>query len=260
MCIRDSASRGARYFASKHISRKTPEEKSSDAMVFGQVFEDIVQGREFNADGKLVVKPAGMEFRSTKDKAWRDEHLAAGRVIISEADLDKAVLMRESLSDNTTALRMIGACRQQATLRTAYDGVPGLQSRPDWFSEEGCVDSGFEPFSLDLKTCATLDMLAGGRAVLARGYNAQAALIQAIYPSRQYLLAVEKRQPYRAQVIRIPPPWVEHGWRWCELQIDRLRRHYASGEWPRVDREMIDLPDLPAWADREMFEDAEEAA
>ena len=37
---------------------------------------------------QIVVKPEGMQFRSAADKAWRDEHLKAGRIILNEKGKD----------------------------------------------------------------------------------------------------------------------------------------------------------------------------
>jgi hypothetical protein len=240
---------GAHGFYAKHVARTSPPEPDKEALIFGQVFEDIAQGRGFDST-RYVVKDR--DFRSAADKKWRDDHLAAGRSIITQSDLDSIMAMRSALEENATAIEMVRACVQQATLRMDFAGTPGLQSRPDYLSVEGCLATAYEPFTLDLKSARSLSEITSGRGVISYRYDAQAAIARecwGVWGSRHYLLVCEKSLPFRCQVVEMPTAWLDQGWRWTERQLTRLAKHYESGLWPRVEKELVTLPPPPPWAD-----------
>lgn len=263
--LRDFASRGARFYHAKHVSRTSAEEPDSDALVFGRVLEDLVQGRGFDG-AEYVVKPEGMTFATKEGKAWRAAQQAAGKSIVSADDMQRMSSMREALADNETALDMIRACKAQPTLTAEYAGTPGIQARPDWLSADGCLASGYAPFSLDLKSTRSLAKLANGRGVIEYGYHCQAGLVRRLLEangvrgSRCFLMACEKAIPFRCQVIEVTPEWLDAGWRWCERQLSKLAKHYQANEWPRVSQELVQLPPPPAWIDEDVNVEEESAA
>jgi hypothetical protein len=263
--LRDYSSKGARYFASRHVTRTTPPSESTEAQVMGQLFEDIVQGRSFDRDA-YAVKPDDMTFATKIGKAWKAEQLAAGKRIVTGDDLADMEEMRVALEENDAAVQLIRGCHKQVTLTVDCAGTPeGLAARPDWVSFDGCALSGFSAYSLDLKTTIALRKLTNGRGVLEWGYHSQAALVRHLMRAHgrtdtvHFLLACEKKRPYRCQVIAIPPAWLDLGWQWCERQLSKLTKHYASGSWPRVDSEIVELPPPPTWA-AEDVQDEDEAA
>jgi hypothetical protein len=233
------------------VSRTSQRTPPSEALVFGQAFEDLVYGLPIH--DRYAVKPEGMSFATKDGKAWKADAEASGKPIISRDDYDAMVAMRDSLRENGTAMRMIEMCCKQTTFRCDYPGTPGLQSRPDWDSTEGCLDSGYQPFTLDLKSTISLAKLTSGRGVHEHGYHAQAAIAaetiarHGLARPASFLLAVEKSAPYRSQVIEVTDEWIQLGWGWCERQLERLAGHYASGDWPRTDREVVRLPPVQAW-------------
>lgn len=258
--LRTFSTRGPRFYHAKYVSRSTPDEPDSEALVFGQVLEDLVQGRGLDRE-QYAVKPDGLSFATKEGKAWRAAQQAAGKSIVGSDDMQRMDSMRESLGDNETALEMIRVCKAQATLRCDYAGTPGLQARPDWLSDVGCLTSGYAPFSLDLKSTRSLAKLANGRGVLEFGYHCQAAIVRRLLEAngmrgvRFYLLACEKALPFRCQVIEMPQEWLDAGWRWCERQLSKLARHYETNNWPRVEQELIQLPPPPAWIDESQDEE-----
>lgn len=260
--IQDFARKGPRFYAAMHVTRKATRPPPSEALAFGLAFEDLVYGLPIHE--RYNIKPAGMSFAKVDGKAWKIAAEANGNPIISSDDYDAMVVMRDSLRENEAAMRMIAACHSQTTFTCDHRGTPGLQSRPDWDSETGCVDTGFEPFTLDLKSTISLSKLASGRGVAEFSYHAQAAIAAHCIERnthvrpRSYLLAVEKVAPYRSQVLEVTPDWITVGWDWCERQLDKLAGHYASGEWPRVEREMIALPPVPAWVASAGMDDNED--
>jgi hypothetical protein len=252
--IKDFAERGAHYYARRHVARTSQPSEDSEALTFGALFEDIIQGRGFDKTA-YVVKPEGMTFKTKEGKAWRKEALDAGKRIVTGDELADMEAMREALEENETAIALIRDCQKQVTLQAPYAGVPGLISRPDWMSVDGCPLSGFAPYSVDLKSTMTLAKLASGRGVIDYRYDAQAAIVRRLMrqllgtsDTQHFLLACEKRSPFRCQVIAFTPDWLDVGWQWCERHLTRLATHYERGSWPRVDSEMIALPPPPPWA------------
>ncbi len=262
--LKDFASKGPRYYAARHVTNKYPKAPDTEALVFGRCFEDLVYGLPIT--DSFIMKPEGMSFATKEGKAWRAEAEATGKAIVAADDFEAMQMMRESLLENETAMAMIRACEKQTTFRCEYEGTPGLQSRPDWDSASGCLESGYAPFTLDLKSTQTLQKITSGRGIVEYLYHAQAAICQ--YTARKnqrdvrcYLLAVEKVMPYRAQVVEVTPDWLAVGWQWCERQLEKLAKHYATNEWPRVTQEMVELPPVPEWATRvDSANDDEEGA
>lgn len=265
--LRDLASKGPRYYASRHVSRTTPPPEDTEAQVFGQLFEDIVQGRAFDRDVYAVKPTDGPEsnFSTKEGRAWKKAALARGQRIVTQDELDDMDEMQVALRENETAIELIRGCLKQVTLTVAYPGTPGLRARPDWLSATGCAVNVFRPYSLDLKTTGNLHKLVSGRGIVEFGYHSQAAIVrhtmleEGFGDTSHYLLACEKARPYRCQVIEIPHEWLDLGWQRCKRQLARLAKHYESGSWPRVDHEMVALPPPPAWA-ANVVGDEDEAA
>lgn len=250
----DFATKGPRWFAARHVTRTSTERRDASHFTIGNILEDAVQGRAFDRSA-YWVKPEGHKFNSDARKAERDALLAAGKQIVTADELADIEMMRESIVSNETAIELIRACEQQVTLRMPWGATPGVQSRPDWASRDGCAVSGFEPFSLDLKSAQDLDAMLRGSAVLDMKYHAQGALVRKAMRSalsenvtRHYLLVAEKSAPYRTVVVTMPKPWLDAGMHWCEVQRAKLEPYYLRNEWPRTEAELVELPALPQWA------------
>jgi hypothetical protein len=263
--LKDFSSRGPRFFAAKHVTGKAKSDPDTDAKVFGQIFEDAVNGVPVDMS-RYVLKPEGMEFRSKENKKWRDDHLAAGCFIVEPDDLERMHSMQESLRGNETALDLLRGAKAQGTLRMSYPGVPGLQSRPDWINLIGPLTSGYTQATIDLKTCISINGMSSGRDVQKWSYHVQAAIVRELVRAvtgndvRCYLLAVEKSLPFRCQVVEVTPEWLDAGWRWCERQLGKLAGHFERNEWPRVERELVALPPPPPWIENDNVSEDEESA
>lgn len=261
--LSDFAARGPRYFASRHVTGNSRAFDSTDSQVIGQAFEDLVSLKQEEFDAKYVIKPDGMNFSTKAGKEWREANSA--RTIIADDDYEGLQAMREALWENDAAMSLIRASKMQVTIRADYEGTPGIQSRPDFLCLDGGLVTGFQAATVDLKTTLTLGKLTSGRSITEYRYHCQAALgLETLQrngiEARSYLIACEKVQPYRCQVVEITPEWLDAGWRWCERQLSKLVDHYRTGEWPRVEREVIALPPAPSWvtnaADRDDDADA----
>lgn len=238
----DFADRGPRYYAMRYLRGSLPPREQTDAMRFGQLFEDCLSGVSTDWS-KYAIKPEGMSFATKEGKAWRLAN--EGKDIISQGELDDLKYMTESVSESELALSMTKRAKAQVSLRDDGACTFGLQSRPDWVSLE-------ENWSLDLKTTQSLGMLTSGKAVRDFRYHCQAALVRRLmgqlgFTPEHYLLGVERIAPYRCQVIRFPQEWIDAGTRWCDAQIAGIESCIEAGEWPRVESQMVDLPPPPSW-------------
>jgi PDDEXK-like domain of unknown function (DUF3799) len=265
--LRDFAAYGSCYYAARYVTGNLPDEHVTDARVYGQAFEDLLcTPKQFGL--KYAVKPEGMSFAKTDGKTWKANAEAAGLTILAADDYAAMQAMIEGIYENETATQLVQAARQQVTITCDHDGIPGLQARPDFFGDQGCAITGFLPYTLDLKTTATLQKLSSGRDIAEYGYHQQAAIGReclrrnGVDDTLHYLLASEKRAPYRALVIRLDESWLNAGWHWSAEQIALLASHYASGNWPRNDEELITLS-APMWlpgADNTFTEEHDEQA
>jgi hypothetical protein len=137
---------------------------------------------------------------------------------------------------------MLNQADSQASYRVACDGLPGLQSRPDWsLPENGFVGRAH----VDLKT--TLDLDTFGQSITRYGYHTQAAMVALTTQCDEYyLLVAEKAFPHRAQLQKLSHAFIEIGKLWVQDQIGQLRDHYANNEWPRVRDSQITI-EPPQW-------------
>jgi hypothetical protein len=63
---------------------------------------------------------------------------------------------------------------------------------------------------------------------------------------RYFLLGAEKAFPYRWQAFEMPAAFINNGQAWCEEQLSRLGEHYATGEWPLVVDQLVEVS-IPTW-------------
>jgi len=261
--LSDFAAKGPRFYATRYVQRTAQRDESSDAQVIGQALEDRIQvPAEYKA--RYVVRPDGMDGRTKEGKVWAADVKARGLVVLSADDANMIEEMVTAIFENEAAAELVRNAKPQPTITMDYAGLPGVASRPDWFSESGCALTGFRPYVLDLKSTLTLTKLTSGRGIAEYGYHQQFGLCTYALAKNGfvdvpvYLLAAEKCRPHRAQVVQLDETWLSAGWDWCARQLSKLAKHYQANEWPRVDAEMV-VSKAPAWlANRVEFD--EEAA
>jgi len=250
--LRDYAKRGPRYFWMKHREGSVPSE-AKKAFDEGQAFEHFLfEPGLFEAE--VAVKPEGFDGRTKAGKEWNRAN--ENKLTIDHDAMRSFEWMRGAVESHGTAKAMIDACEQQVTFRGQLPGLTfETQARPDLVSFEGCKETDFEPFTLDLKTTLTLDKLTSGRGVIEFGYHTQVGMFDLHIrntedrtegPLRHYLLAVEKQMPHRAMVIQLSPTFVAKGRFWCQEQLVSLGEHIDSDHWPLTIEDEIVL-EPPEW-------------
>lgn len=257
--LRTLANRGPRGYYVMHEQHAHSDEDTR-AFLTGRAFEDALQ-RPAEYTARYVLKPEGMSFATKPGKEWRAEQIAKGLAIVESEDARAIESLLGTLESCPIAQALMRAADVQVTIHgddwgAREWGVPGLQARPDWLCVEGCAESDWRPYALDLKTTSTLGQLASGRSVMRYGYHRQAAMVRLALEHdgmdlsgfRYLLLGAEKAFPFRWRVIELPAVMIEAGEQWCTEYLSQLGDHYRTGEWPLVPSE-ITVADVPAWLD-----------
>jgi hypothetical protein len=152
------------------------------------------------SDGPVNEKTGKAYGKLTK--AYADWLAEQTRPIVSTEDHALLLKMREAVHAHPVAKDLLASGIAEGTVRTTWDGEP-VQARFDWFDPERGV-------LLDLKTCSDVDRF--GFDIRDFGYVYQmafygSALRRALYagPLHVYLVAVEKKEPYRVSVCEFFP-------------------------------------------------------
>ena len=140
------------------------------------------------------------------------------------------------------AMELIEGAFEQPTMYADFDGLPGLQARPDWGRHQAA--------SPDLKTTGNLDKFS--RSVVDFGYHLQAGIVRMCVQGHRAclrlttsLIVVERDWPYRCQVMRPSDEYVELGVAEATKHLNRMADCFASGEWQFCDAERLLEP--PQW-------------
>lgn len=272
------------------VTTGTANELDQECAALARILRDAWLGPDYYAN-HYAAKPEGMSFANKEGKAWKAEQGAKTILSSDEADsiarliellpgqpqVHREVLdaddmltvqtLVETLDQCPIAKGLIAAAEPQLSIMhdriEAYPELPGMQARPDWLCLNGCAESGWRPFTLDLKSTLTLPELSSGRSILKYGYHSQAANVETLLKldgvdvadMRHFLLGAEKTFPHRWRVIELPRRLVSVGDAWCKRQLSELNGYYARGEWPLVPCELVEA-DVPRWLDDAESEEA----
>jgi len=193
----------------------------------------ILEGRECFEKDYLVGGPinpsTGEEYgRGTKAwTAWRAEQTCIDVLTQSKADLYDQ--MAAAVKGHAVAASLLAGGMAEGVVRTDYCGMPA-QARCDWVTEDGKL--------VDLKTCADIQGFEADTRRL--GYAYQLAFYQALlsvvcgnlsFPS-VFLMAVEKKEPFRCGVWRMSEEVLAVARRENEAAIKKLKHCQKTDTWP----------------------------
>ncbi len=190
----------------------------------------ILEGRETYerayAFGGPINEKTGAPFGS-RTKAFQEWAMAQGKPVLDD---DQAALvedMNTAVRAHEEAVALLAEGVAEGVVRAEYCGI-ACQARLDWLNpERGLVD---------LKTCDNLDWLQ----MDARSYeyahqmsfyrSIVAAVTHAVLPV--FLIAVEKREPFRVGVWRMGEEVLGIAQKDNEQAIGRLIHCRATDTWP----------------------------
>ena len=189
------------------------------------------------ADGPIndkTGKPYGSETQKFKD--WIAEQT---KQVIRTADHNQMQKMREAVHTHPVASDLLASGFAEGTVRVTWDGIP-VQARFDWFDPDrgNLVDlktcNDIDRFRFDIRDFGYCYQLAFYRKALAlAGYDA---------PVKCWLVAVEKKEPFRVAVIHVSESTIGDlneghmgGESWRDdnnAMIAELKKCGESGVWP----------------------------
>ena len=250
------AARDGRYLSSHMLGdfRRAPrlyrrkmtgeiEPADTAALTLGRAVHTLVlEGRakfddEFMVSDGPVNPKTGEPFGKTT-KSYREWADAQKRPVVSGADFSFISKLQQVVWCHPVAGLLLESGVSEKTLRTAYCGEM-CQIRMDWFRE----DYEGRPVICDLKTCDTVDYFE--QDAWKFGYPHQMAFYREVFacaceaalttPGVRpdcYLIAVEKREPFRVAVYKLTDALLEQCAHQNEAAVAELMKCQREGEWP----------------------------
>jgi hypothetical protein len=248
--IRESAdvyhAQGARFLSSHQLAefRRNPllfrkkelglvKDEDRPAYLIGRAAHTLIlEGRETYesqyAFGGPVNPKTGEPFGS-RTKAFQEWAETQGKPVLSDEQVALIETMNAAVSVHPHAASLLADGMPEVVIRGEYSGV-ACQARLDWLSTTRGI--------VDLKTCDNLDWLQMD--ARSYGYAHQTSFYQAILAAVSgavlpvHLIAVEKREPFRAGVWRMSEEVLGIAQKENEEAIERLkhcreRDHYPTG-------------------------------
>lgn len=213
------------------------QKTSTPAQIFGTVVHAMILEPHKSHASLFSVKE--LNWTTKEGKAEKERLEAIGLPIISTADLDKALRMRDSVWANAHAANLLMGCKtEQRQVWTGYDAQVPCKAGIDAIGPGGIVD---------LKTTIDASPEAFTRAIRSYGYYMQAAhYIDAITHTTGVIapftfIAVEKQPPYAVACYTLDQAALNAGW----SAMNRIAKIYsdcmASNVWPGYEGKSIEL-------------------
>jgi hypothetical protein len=213
-------------------------------------------------DAQIAVKPDGMTFQSKENKALKAQWEAEGRTIISHADHQQIIAIREAFFGKPAAADAFNDAEGKEVTVYWTCPVTGVirKCRPDWFTAEWTYDLKVSvEATKDLRTLTYmaqkngwLNQGAGCRAGLnANGYD--------IHGARLVVVAPKPPQGLRVWLLELSAEDCDH----LELENQNTCEGIALAEsrnfWPSTPEQFvrIELPMSATWEEREYETDDE---
>ena len=222
----------AHYKAAMEMSR-TP----TPAQIFGTVVHSMVLEPHKTHSDLFSVKELNWTTKEGKEEKAKLEKI--GLPIISVADLDKALRMRDSVWASKHAAELLTGCvTEQQTTWTGYDAKVPCKGGIDAIGSAGIVD---------LKTTIDASPEAFARAIRSYGYYMQAAhYIDGVAETTGGIapftfIAVEKQPPYAVACYTLSNDSLAAGW----SAMNRIAKIYSDciskNEWPGYEGKSVEL-------------------
>jgi hypothetical protein len=219
------------------------EPTESAALTMGRAVHSLIlEGRsvfekEFMVSDGPVNPKTGEPF-GRLTKAYREWAAAQDKCVVTGQEFSLMAKLQQSVWTHPVAMPLLDEGIAEQTVRTHYCGEP-CQIRMDWFRSE------YEgrPVICDLKTCENIDWFESD--ARRYGYPHQAAFYRSVLLEAWrdferhdigevdcYLIAIEKREPYRCGVWKLTDAILEASARENERAIAELQECRSLNRWP----------------------------
>lgn len=208
--------------------RDNPTE-ATDAMRLGSLTHAAILEPDTVAD--LAVVSPFPAFTTKGAKAWRDEHRAAGRLVVTSDQYDRALAVRDAVRSHPAAANYLR--RGEAERSIVWTDEPtGLtcKGRMDWWA---C------PSIVDIKTTRSIDERRLRSQMESLGVFSQLAMYRmgalalgmAVDP-RCVIIAVETEPPHDVGVFLLDPGGLREVADEVRALLDQLADCIERDEWP----------------------------
>lgn len=214
------------------------------AMLFGRLVHCAVLEPDL-LEQQFAVIPDSINRRTKAGKeefaAWESEH--QHHTIVTAADIDKAMKMRDAVSRNKAACALLGkGDPEQTVVWIDPDTGEKCKARADWLRDSLIVD---------VKTTQDARPDAFARSIANYRYDVQIAHYGDGFERERFVfIAVEKEPPYAVAVYAADDIIRARGKRARRHNMETYAQCRANNHWPGYD-EVIQPIQLPAWAREE---------
>lgn len=178
---------------------------------------------------KTYEVSAGVDLRTTKGKAWKQEVEEAGKLVISEDDNDRIHKMRDSIMHILDGFSYPAEPSFELSVFSDMHGVP-CKARLDVFEKE---IKGL----WDFKSCFDASPKEARNSILKWGYNIQAAFYLDIARAEGLggefvnFIFVEKEPPYAAAVYTLSDNQMEWGRKKYKEGLSIIKHCMDTDDW-----------------------------
>ena len=208
------------------------EETDSPAYLVGRAAHvRILEGRDaYEAAFALggPINPKTQKPFGSNTKAFAEWAVAQGRPVLSHEQVDLVEQMASGVAQNSEAVDLLLYGRSEGVVRADYCGTP-CQIRIDWLHPHRGV--------VDFKTCDDLTWFESD--ARRYGYHRQVAFYRAVLTQALggllvpvYLIAVEKKEPFRCGVWQVSDDTLAIAQRENEAAIRRVLACRRDDHWP----------------------------
>lgn len=248
----------AHYYVDSPLNPKRAPQPDRPAFALGRLAHKLLLEGSDGLSEEFVTRPEQwLDWRTKDAKQWRDDMIAAGKTVITDADLAAVTGMAEALARHPLVEQGIldGFVERSLLWKDAQTGV-WLKSRPD-------VVPNASGLFADLKTTASVADDDLERSLAGFGYHMQAALVgmasEAVLgrPMEEFALVwVEKAPPHCVRVTVLTGADLDRGRMQLRRAIDQFAQCVAAGIWPGPggDRQDAEYLTLPPWAAKRIDE------
>ena len=246
----DKIARSPLHYWARYVDPKRVTPEPTPSMRLGSAFH--THTLELSKwDDEWAVAPAGIDRRTKAGKeTWAQfQAIAQDKQVLTAEEGEKVQHMGRAVWKHPAAAMLLTMNGEPETTHMWRDAATGLQCkcRPDWLSDDGKI-------AIDLKSTRDASPRGFRQSVMAYRYGVQAAwyshgIEQAtgIRPDAFIFIAVETEAPYGVGVYAADEELIEHGWKQCQRDLQKLADCREADQWPSYS-DAIETLTLPDWA------------
>lgn len=206
---------------------------------------------DYQPKSKKDVQPGDVvdwDFKRSHCKAWREDQIAAGRIVMKRAEWEEIQRAAEAVACSISDRLSLHQCDPEVSVTWETDKGTQCKARIDLLPRDSALGIW------DLKTCTDASPAGFERAAWASGYHIQAAwyldgmrLFDEGRADEFRFIAYEKGSG-AVVVHKASPEFIAAGRRDYALALEKYEAAVASGVWPGYADEVV--LDVPKWEKR----------